>query len=87
MEISVVIWVTIVMGWSQICIIMYMYYVDGDIGVIYRYVLFMYADLKITTGHWPFSVQYCQTANHFPKWLALLADHQRNYVNSQRNML
>ena len=36
------------------------------------------ADLKITTGHWPFSVQNCQMANHFPKWLVLLADHQRN---------
>ena len=25
-------------------------------------------------------------ANHFPKWLALLADHQRNnYVNSKNH--
>ena len=23
--------------------------------------------LKITTGHWPFSVQNCKMANHFPK--------------------
>ena len=30
-------------------------------------------ELKITAGHWPFSVHICQSANHFPKWLAILA--------------
>ena len=35
------------------------------------------SDLKITTGHWSFSMQNYQMASHFPKWLALLAHHQR----------
>ena len=30
------------------------------------------AELKITAGHWPFSVHICQMANHFPKWSALM---------------
>ena len=27
-------------------------------------------ELKITAGHWLFSVHICQMANHFPKWSA-----------------
>ena len=39
-----------------------------------------------TDCHWLFSVQNCQMTNHFPKWLALLADHIRAiYVNSQNH--
>ena len=34
----------------------------------------IFEGLKITIGHWPFSVQNCQMANHLPQWLALLAD-------------
>ena len=30
-------------------------------------------------------MQNCQIANHFPKWLALLANHQQKYVNSQNH--
>ena len=36
------------------------------------------ADLKIIIGR--ISVQNYQMANHFAKWLALLADHQRNIM-------
>ena len=32
-------------------------------------------ELKITAGPWPFSVQNCQMANHFPRWLAVWANH------------
>ena len=32
-------------------------------------------ELKITAGHWPFSVHICQMDNHFPKWSAAMANH------------
>ena len=48
--------------------------------------LYMHAELKITTGRWPFSDQNCQMANHFPKLLAVSANHQYKNCEGIMNM-
>ena len=37
----------------------------------------MNAEFKITAGPWPFSMQNCQMANHFPKCMVLVANQNK----------
>ena len=43
------------------------------------------AGLKITAGPWPFSVQNCQTANHFSKCLAIWANPKHMWLSLLAN--
>ena len=51
--------------------------------LINKTILDQVSGLKITAGPWPFSVQNCQMAKHFSKWLAVWANPKQVTIDLQ----